>query len=428
MRLIKYILFCLFILNSFQIQSQILYVKGITTDAENQKPLTFVNINNTTVSDGKGNYFIKLSNQEKTISFSSMGYKTVTRNLSYSKDTMVLNISLTKKTNELPEVGITAHKVDTVFGTWKFSVADYEFIDDKLLLLTFEKNLEHAKVMLADASQHILSSFQLPDEAERLYKDYLGYINVICVNHIYRITIKDNAIHVASLPYDDYKKLIMPCIDTIAKDIYFSNYQKDYPQFTYYAYNTADSTVLPFKTVCDKEVLKGYNMEYYFLKPKDKLFAIRLAQECGVDKHRVAATMSGLTTSVFFTPLYAPLFIIKDTVFVFDHYNDAIFKYDKKHRLLDSIHIDYHHPKNWRDWKHEVIVDNESGKAYAVYQKNGFYCLNQIDLNSGKIISTFKLYYKYAEKIKIKNNHVYYVYRPFESLQEKFIYKERISN
>jgi hypothetical protein len=138
MRLIKYILFCLFILNSFQIQSQILYVKGITTDAENQKPLTFVNINNTTVSDGKGNYFIKLSNQEKTISFSSMGYKTVTRNLSYSKDTMVLNISLTKKTNELPEVGITAHKVDTVFGTWKFSVADYEFIDDKLLLLTIK--------------------------------------------------------------------------------------------------------------------------------------------------------------------------------------------------------------------------------------------------------------------------------------------------
>ena len=128
-------------------------------------------------------------------------------------------------------------QVDTVFGTWKFSVADYDFMDERLILLTFKKNLSEASLVLTDASQNIISSCQLPDEAEKLYRDYLGYINVICLKHIYRITIKNDNIQLGALPVEDYRNFIMPCIDTLGKDIYFSNFQKDYPEFTYYAYN-----------------------------------------------------------------------------------------------------------------------------------------------------------------------------------------------
>ena len=420
---------CFFILNSNEVQSQNNYIKGKITDAETHQPLPSVNINNATISDNEGNYLLKITDKEKNkISFSLIGYKNVTSIFNYSKDTIRINICLSKKIIELSAVDVSAHRFDTVFGNRKFSVADYEFQEDQLVLLTFEKNLVHAKVMLTDANQKILSSIELPDEAEKLYKDYLGYINVICTEHIYRINITNNIIHLSSLPVDDYKNLIMPCLDTIGKNIYFSNYQKEYPEFTYYAYNTEGDDVSAFKTVCDKESLKGYNMEYYFLKHKERLYARKLADEYGIDKHRIAATMSGLTKSIFYTPLYAPLFIVKDTIFIFDHYNDAILKYDKNHHLFDSIPIDYHHPKNWWEWKHEIIVDKETGNKYALYQKNGFFSLKQIDSNSGKIIASFKLYSQNAEKIKIKNNYVYYIYSPFESLQEHFIYKELINN
>lgn len=429
MRFTYYNLLCLLILNSNWIHSQTIYIKGKITDAESKAPLSSVNINNATISDSEGCYFLKITDiKKKDISFSLLGYKTVLSNLNRLKDTVTLNRCLSKKVIELAAVDVKAPGFDTVFGNRKFSVADYEFQDDKVVLLTFEKNLSHAKVMLTDASQKILSSFELPDEAEKLYRDYLGYINVICLHHIYRINLKNNVIHLASLPFDDYKRLIMPCLDTIGKDIYFSNYQKEYPEFTYYAYNTESKDVSAFKTVCDRELLKGYNMEYYFLKPKERLLARKLADEYGVDKHRIAATMSGLTTSMFYTPLYAPLFILKDTIFIFDHYNDAILKYDKKHRLLDSIHINYNHPKNWREWKHEIIIDNVTGNKYALYQKNGFYYLKHVDSNSGKIIATYKLSSQNAEKIKVKNNYVYYVYSPFESLQEQFVYRELINN
>ena len=330
---------------------------------------------------------------------------------------------------QLPTVTVTAErKADTVFGTWKFSVADYEFYEDKLVLLTFIKSMSKAKVMLTDASQHILSEYPVPDNAQKLYKDYLGYINVICENNVFRIKIDNRSISLASLPVSDFNAKIVPCIDTIGPEIYFSNYSKDYPEFTYYAYNTADSSLYPFKTVTDQEQLKEYNMEYYFLKPKEKLYARKLADEYHVDKHRIAAVMSGLTSSIFYTPLYAPLFVFNDTVCVFDHYSDAILTYNRRHELLDSVHIDYNHPKNWREWKHEIIMDKTNNKAYALYQKSGFYYLKNIDLKTGKIIGSFKLLNQYVEKIRIKDDYVYYIYRPFESLQEQFVYKELIRN
>lgn len=343
---------------------------------------------------------------------------------------LILSISLNAQQKvDLNTVTVTAErKADTVFGTWKFSVADYEFYEDKLLLLTFTKSMTKAKIMLADASQRILSEFEVPDIAQKLYKDYLGYINILCENNVFRVKITNNMIGLASLPVSDFNSRIVPCIDTIGHDIYFSNYSKDYPEFTYYAYNTADSSLHPFKTVTDREQLKEYNMGYYFLKPKEQLYARKLADEYHVDKYRIAAIMSGLTTSIFYTPLYAPLVVFNDTVCVFDHYNDAILTYNQKRELLDSVPIDYNHPKNWREWRHEIIMDKVNNKAYALYQKNGFYYLKQIDLRTGKIIGSFKLLNRYVEKIRIKNDYVYYIYRPFESLQEQFVYKELIRN
>jgi hypothetical protein len=329
----------------------------------------------------------------------------------------------------LKEVPITAErKADTVFGTWKFSVADYEFYNENMILLTYTRSLSSSKVMLVNEAQKILSSFDIPDVALKLYKDYMGFVNVLCKEKVFRVKISNNQIGLASLPVEEFNARIKPCIDTIEEKIYFSNYSKDYPEFTYYAFNTADSSVFPLKTITDEEQLKEYNMEYYFLKSKEKLYARKLAAEYKVDKHRIAAVMSGLTSSIFYTPLYAPLYIINDTIVVFDHYSNSILSYNKKHELIDSVFIDYHHPKSWREWKHEVILDKENNNVYALYQKNGYYFLKHIDLKTGKITGSFKLLNRYVEHIRVKGDYVYYVYRPFESLQEQFVYKELIRN
>lgn len=342
---------------------------------------------------------------------------------------LIPTLVFAQKTKELNTITVTAErKADTVFGTWKFSITDYEFFEDKLVLLTFTDRNSWPEIKLVDQSRKILFSYELTYEPQKLLKDYKGNVNVICKNNVFRLKIINDEISLIELPEEDFNLKIIPCVDTIEKDIYFSNYSKDYPEFTYFTFNTADSSIRPFKTIVDEQQMKDYNMELYYLTPQERLFAWRVSDQYHVDKHKVAAVLTGYTNNVSYTPLYAPLFIIKDTVYIFDHYNNAILSYNKKLERLDSITIDYHHPKNWREWKHKIIFDKENSKAYAVYEKGGTYYLKNIDLKTGKVISSFQLLNKYVENIRVKNDYVYYVYRPFESLQEPFVYKELIRN
>jgi hypothetical protein len=136
--------------------------------------------------------------------------------------------------------------------------------------------------------------------------------------------------------------------------------------------------------------------------------------------------MSGFIQSMFYEPLYAPLFVINDTICIFNHHNDFLYHYNKQNKLIDSVKIAYHHPKNWREWKKQLFVDEAQNKVYAFFSKDGRHYLKQINHQTGREILTYKLQHHSAEKIKIKDGYVYYVYRPFGSTQERFLYREKI--
>jgi hypothetical protein len=136
--------------------------------------------------------------------------------------------------------------------------------------------------------------------------------------------------------------------------------------------------------------------------------------------------MSGFTKSIYITPLYAPLFIVNDTICIFNHYTGQLYHYDTQQKLLDSVPINYHHPKNWKEWKKKIFADEFENKIYALYSKDGRQYLKEIDFRTGIIKNTYKLQNHSAEKIKIREGWAYYIYRPFESTQQKFLYREKI--
>jgi hypothetical protein len=172
--------------------------------------------------------------------------------------------------------------------------------------------------------------------------------------------------------------------------------------------------------------MKLYNLEYYYLPSRAQLEARRLADFYKTDKKIIAALMSGFTQSMYFEALYAPLFIINDTICIFNHYTNFVYHYTKQNKLIDSVTINYHHPNNWHDWKKQLFVDEIENKVYAFFSKSQHHYIKQINYQTGKEILSYKLQYHSAEKIKIKNGYIYYVYRPFESTQEKFLYREKI--
>lgn len=384
------------------------------------------------VTNAEGFFRITLPRKKHvSLSFRHLSYQARSREIDIdARDSIYLVVALTEKEHALGSVDIySSFKPDTLVSSPKFSIYDFDFYEDYFILLTAYKSLEKAQLKLADYSGRVLHTIDLPQEAgiaKELYHDYMGYTNVICENSIYRINVFNNTLLMMSIDVEDYNAFVKPVIDTINGKLIFSDYWKDYPLFNYYAYDLADSSRRSLLTITNEDLLEAYNFEYYAMKPREKLEARRMAMDLKTDKRIVAALMTGFTRSMFYEPLYAPLFILKDTLCIFDHYKDMLFHFDKQGRRLDSVGISYNHPKNWHDWKRVMVKDELENAIYAVYDRNGHKYLRQIDHRTGKDKGLYNLQFYSADRIKVRDGYAYYIYRPFESTQQKFLYRELI--
>ncbi|MDZ4665614.1 MAG: hypothetical protein SGJ15_12095 [Bacteroidota bacterium] len=348
-----------------------------------------------------------------------------------NNDTISINIKLREKTTILADVDVFAiNKPETLVGKPNYSIYDFDFYEDKLVLLTSKNELKRSEIKLTDYSGKEFMSLPIPPEAgeaQKFFHDYLGNTNVLCKDSILRIEISDNFFSITGITKKEYERSLKPVNDTANGNYYYNDQNPDYPAFNYYTLSKSDPK--QHKLLCNvvnRSLMDLYNFEYYFLPPRGQLEARRLAEIYKVDKKVIAALMSGFTRSQFYEPLYAPIFILKDTLCLFNHYNDRIFHFNKDNVLIDSVTVNYHHPKNWRTWKKQLFVDDSENKVYALFKNGANVSLKLIDHQSGQIKGVHKFVNITADKIKLKDGYAYYIYRPFESTQEKFLYREVI--
>jgi hypothetical protein len=418
-------------------QQKEIIVSGFVKESASQKPVknAVVRLSGSpfaTNTDINGWYRLKLPEKSiYAILVSHLSFETYTQQLKrMNRDSVQVNIFLKEKSRFLDTIPVLAKQVpETLVGKPNYSIYDFDFYEDKLILLTSEKTLDKAQIQLSDYSGKIVSYFPLPKgsgEAKKFFHDYEGYTEVICEDTIFRLDVFNTELIVSPVRRKDFEAYLKPVSDSLANNLYYSNQWEKYPSFNYYYLKPNDTLSRVLNSITNEDLLKLYNFEYYFLPSGQQLEARRLADYYKTDKHIIAALMSGFTQSMFYEPLYAPLFAINDTICIFNHHNDFLYHYNRKSQLIDSVKIGYHHPKNWREWKKQLFVDEAENKVYAFFSKNGHHYLKQINHQNGQEVLTYKLQHHSAEKIKIKDGYVYYVYRPFDSTQQRFLYREKI--
>ncbi len=148
-----------------------------------------------------------------------------------------------------------------------------------------------------------------------------------------------------------------------------------------------------------------------------------MEQKTGIDKEDIVGEAI-FTKSIFYKPIYAPFFLKSDTLYLFDFYKDFLFRFDKQGIKIDSLAITMHHQAQKTGWCNRLIQDPKTGMVYAIFDKGGYTSIRAVNLESGALGSAYKLDFRYVEKLIISDNAVYYTYRPFESKQKKFLYKQ----
>lgn len=431
------ILFILLILNSIcQAQEYSFTISGKVID-ENHIPIPDVKITTQTSrsvrSNSDGYFQLKFNyKKDKFVIFNHVGF--INDTLFFSerrakKLSKKQSFKTIKILNELvfKEFIVTAKKVDTVYGNPLFSIQDYTLLDnDQLLLLTYSKNLKKdGKLILTDKNQQIISEYTIPDKPIYLYNDFSNTNFLICTSKIYAINIHQQKIKLTPIPKEDFYGFYQRIIDTIQDNFYYSNFSENYPAVDFLVTSRLDSTHNKVISVQDDFMMELYRAQYKYVSGREKLWAYRKEQETGIDKE-IWIGAASFTQDFLYKPVYAPLFIKEDTVLVFDQYKNYIFKIDSDNDVVDSIPFQLKIKGSKEKWEQPLIKDKETDDIYALYNKGGYYYLKQIDLTSGKTIQTLKLTNRYVEHLTIVDNYVYYIYRPFESLQKKFLYREEI--
>ena len=400
------------------------------------------NVNATITLNGK--HFFDITNNKGRFTFTSVPGTGVSVNLSHvrynsekyfrkipshiSEDTILYMFTMGSiRMQEVDEIVVAAPGVPVeVFASKRLHVEDFEMMNDgNLLLLTYSKRLKKGSELVVYDGKNIRNSFQVPGIAQELVCDYRGNPHVICKENVYGVHTGDGQIGISSLEKEYYMKYLAPIVDTNKTKVYFSTFNPDYPAFEYFSFDQMDSAYKKIMGIRDELMMELYRSEYKWVDVRTKLWAKHLELETGIDAE-IWVGANYFTQSIYYKELYAPLFHRNDSLFVFDYYKDLLFTFDAEGNKLDSVGIYHHYQPRRTGWKGELIQDRRTGQIYAIYDRAGFTYLGWVDTKTGEITEQVKLEYRYVNKVAVFGNFVYYVYRPFESVQKKYLYQERL--
>ncbi|MDA0714003.1 MAG: carboxypeptidase-like regulatory domain-containing protein [Bacteroidetes bacterium] len=320
---------------------------------------------------------------------------------------------------------------EIVYSSTKHNVADYDFIGEYLLVLVYPRRIEKgATLYLMNRRMEVQDSMPLANDlkAQGLRKDYADRMYLEASNRVFSLEWKEDDLKIHEVDARLFSQSIAPVIDTVEHSLYFSTQGMPFPAIEYYDLDRRDSLYALLRQVADKFMMELCRAEYKYLNTRDKLRLYRLELETGVEKE-VLACIASFEEGLYYEPIYAPLFIWQDTLFLFDHVEGRLWIYDKESQLQDSLPINYHQPNKvmGNPFTQELVMDEVTGHVYAIFQKPGGRCwLERVDKETGRTEHAIQIKYRYPTAIQVMNGEVYYLYRPFESTQKKFLYKERL--
>ncbi len=428
-------------------------VSGEVIDASTNKPISGVNVYSNlfgTSTNSKGEFSIKVDSFPSSLTFSHIAYKELKYGLELRKleeDNFFIEVKLFFDSIELDGTVITAKAEPVVVFESKLRhVSDFEFIEDQLIVLTYSSQksfksqeeygteiFNEARIYLADENQNVKDSLSFGRGEYQLEKSFRNLPILKRKKDVIQFSVLENKLDTSVILKDLYNSIIKPTIDSIGDLYYVSNFNSSFPAFEYYAFDKRDSTYAMVRSISDDFGVEMMRSEYKYLTNRQRVEANNMAIRTGIDKKIIGAYMRGFTSQKYFETPYSPLFVLNDTILIFDHYKDHFYRISRWNNVIDSVAFSYHKKQRYdqkmipnNSWNKELYLDKKTSKIWTGYDKNGYTYLKEISLEDASLGRPNKLFHRYIEKLQIRDGFAYYVYRPFESSQKKYLYKEKL--
>lgn len=397
-------------------------------DAQNQSYISNAHLINQygkvlATSNKKGMITLPSYVEKRSMCISHVSYDTIWLN---NNQVWLNKLLLQPKTYSLPEFSFEEKGPETVFHSLYHYVHDYAFYNDKIVLITFNKSVKDAELTVCNQNQEVLFEQPISGIPTGFIEDYKGNIFLETERKTYQLNVLERSVILVEIDKKDYSFHLNNCVDSIENHIVFNDFIEYLPRMNYYAFDARDSNYFLLASLTNEIVNKMYRWEYYEMSLEQKREAREIAEQIPtMDKKDVAAIMTGFHKSLYYEPVYAPLFNVNDTLLIFDHSANFLYRI-KDFKKVDSVSIDYHFSERRFLWKNRLVHDEVNQKFYGVFKKKGYFILKEVDVETGTAIQSFTVEKQFAENLEVYNGYVYYLYKKPSSPEKPFLYRERL--
>ncbi len=333
----------------------------------------------------------------------------------------------------LDPIEITTPGPQIVHQPADLHVGAYHINDDGVWVLVYERSqlwhreqnageqvLRGARLHLLDTLFRQIASAYFESDVKALHHDHLQRTIVETRSDAYVAERYTDRIKLTRIDLPALRSLLQ-WKAAIAGHLIGSDQEESYPAFSYIALDTITLETRSICTVEDRHLMQLFRSQYKYMSGREKVIAMDMELETGIDREIIAGYMTGFHKDLYYREPYAPLFVVNDTICIFDHTIHRIRRFDRLLRPIDEVPITYHDQRSWRS---RLIQDPITQRIYSIHQRNDRIWLNEIAPNTGTVKSTSTLHHPFPEEIQVHDGYVWYVYRPFGSLQRRTLYRE----
>ncbi len=429
-------------LGGFVLASGQTVLRGQVLDARVDMPLVGANVRvdgdgAMGLTDAKGYFELPCKGDRTTVRISYVGFHDLVKKVNASAPTGERSIfRLQAKVTELPELSVRSAGPEVVFERKDLHVGDYLVNEAGVWVLVYDqKQLWHrqedagntvwlgARLHLLDTSFAEVASGPFPAEVVALERDYAGRPWILGKKTAWVAAMGERDIGLEPLGREVYDKAIHPWTDSLPRLLLGSTYDAELPEFDHVAFHTTTDEQEVLCHVVDPFMLELYRSEYKYMSGHNKVIAMDIALDTGVDPEMIAGMMTGFAQSIYFDPPYAPLFALGDTLCVFDHAKERIRRFDHHLRPVDEVPIVHHRD---RHWDKRLFHDRSTNAVYGRFANGSLTWLQRVHPATGALGAVTRLTHPYPEDVQVFGGYVYYVYRPYGSLQKRTLYRERL--
>ena len=390
-------------------------VQGQISHGKSGVPLAPVNIYDLTAQRGTisaddGQFSLEVSNWPAHIQFSYIGFETVSIRLEEPKDHW-LDIQMQPYSTTLAEIVVSDRPLIATITKPSYTVRDYAFVDDKLLLLTLPGIAAGNALIYLDKEGQLIDSLSLKGlkRIDFLYKSCLDQIHLVSYTHDYLIGIDSLGIRIMEVnSRTSFDRKVAPCV--AATDLWLI-YQYRYclgQLLRFQAFEKQGNQKPVFAEVANDENLERRYQEELapFVGYIDQLNISWTEKRYELNRVLEGNMKLASLVHLFYQPIHIPLLDLGTHLGLFNHQSGQLEFYDSEVQKNSAVPINYHHEKKWDD---QVLQDEKTGRVYTVFDHSDGKTIRQIKLYDGSLGPPVLIGCNLVEKMKIYDGWVYFL-------------------